>query len=90
MATNPNLKVDFNFLKLKHTISKSEEIYEKKIQEYERQVEDLFRKKLFKEALELSVHILQQLDRERVEDDVIVINKNKLNNFQLNFFRLIE
>ena len=56
----------------KNTISKSEEIYEKKIQEYEKQVEDLFRKKLFKEALELSVYILQQLDRERVEDDVIV------------------
>jgi hypothetical protein len=70
-----NLKIDFNFIKLKNTISKSEEIYEKKIQEYEKQVEDLFRKKLFKEALELSVHILQQLDQERVEDDIIV-NKN--------------
>ena len=67
-----NLKIDFNFVKLKNTISKSEEIYEKKIQLYEKQVEDLFRKKLFKEALELSVHILQQLDRERVEDDIIV------------------
>lgn len=69
-----NNKIDFNFVKLKNTISKSEEIYERKIQEYEKQVEDLFRKKLFKEALELSVHILQQLDRERVEDDVIVKN----------------
>lgn len=67
-----NNKIDFNFVKLKNTISKSEEIYERKIQEYEKQVEDLFRKKLFKEALELSVHILQQLDRERIEDDVIV------------------
>ena len=67
-----NLKIDFNFVKLKNTISKSEEIYERKIQEYEKQIENLFRKKLFKEALELSVHILQQLDRERVEDDIIV------------------
>lgn len=76
-----NLKIDFNFVKLKNTISKSEEIYEKKIQEYEKQVEDLFRKKLFKEALELSVHILQQLDRERVEDDIIVKKLKKILSF---------
>ena len=82
-----NLKIDFNFVKLKNTISKSEEIYEKKIQEYEKQVEDLFRKKLFKEALELSVHILQQLDRERVEDDNIVNKINKKNFNKKNLIR---
>jgi len=68
-----NTTIDFDFHKLRHTIMKSEDAYAKKIIDYERKVEELFRKKNFKAALELSVNILQQLDREKVEDEIIVI-----------------
>jgi len=67
-----NSKIDFDFHKLRHTIMKSEDAYAQKIIEYERKIEDLFRKKNFKGALELSVNILQQLDKEKVEDEILV------------------
>ncbi len=67
-----NTKIDFNFHKLKHTIMKSEDAYAHKIMEYERKIDDLFRRKNFKGALELSVNILQQLDRDKVEDEILV------------------
>lgn len=70
-----NSKINFDFNKLRQTISKSEDAYAKQIVEYEKRVEDFFKKKNFKAALELSVNILQQLDQEKVEDEIIV-NKN--------------
>jgi len=65
-------KIEFDFHRLKHTIMKSEDAYAQKIIDYEKKIEDLFKKKNFKNALELSVNILQQLDQERVEDEEIV------------------
>ena len=67
-----NTKIDFDFHRLKNTIQKSEDIYNKKLNEYEKKVEELFRKNNFKEALELSVKMLQELDHEKIEDDYIV------------------
>jgi cupin superfamily acireductone dioxygenase involved in methionine salvage len=87
-----NTKINFDFNKLRQTISKSEDAYAKKIAEYEKKVEELFRKKNFKAALELSVSILQQLDQEKVEDEIIVrkilIFKSKIINdfIQINLF----
>jgi hypothetical protein len=74
-------KISFDFNKLRQTISKSEDAYAKQIVDYEKKVEELFKKKNFKSALELSVVILQQLDQEKVEDEMIVKNK-----FLLTFF----
>lgn len=65
-------KISFDFNKLRQTISKSEDAYAKQIVDYEKKVEELFKKKNFKAALELSVSILQQLDQEKVEDEMIV------------------
>lgn len=67
-----NTKISFDFNKLRQTISKSEDAYAKQIVDYEKKVEELFRKKNFKSALELSVSFLKQLDQEKVEDEMIV------------------
>ncbi len=76
-----NTKISFDFNKLRQTISKSEDAYAKEIVDYEKKVEILFKKKNFKAALELSVSILQQLDQEKVEDEMIVKKKNFFFNY---------